>query len=148
MRQLSNRLIFSLICLSLGGLGVVGCKKEKQNQSAVPYVPVDYTLSLSTPQAQPLNTVTGFLVVPNVGYKGLCLYRRSFDEYTAVDVACTYSPSESGHEAQPDSTGFLLDCDGCGSRWSLDGSLLNGPAATGLQPYRVAVNGDLLNVQN
>lgn len=134
--------------LSLLVLATFGCKKDKQNQSIVPYVPVDYTLSLSTPQAQPLNTVTGFLIVSNVGFKGLCLYRRSFDEYTGVDVACTFSPSESGHEAQPDSTGFLLECAGCQSRWALDGSLLNGPAATGLQPYRVAVNGDLLNVQN
>ncbi len=117
---------------------LLGCSKDK-NVQLVPYVPVDYTISLANPNMAGLNGVGGFAYIANVGYKGILIFKISNDTYYAYDRACTYMPLEVCHKISIDSTNsFAAVCACCTSKFAMDGGLvLSNPATRGLTRYKV-----------
>jgi len=52
------------------------------------------------------------------GVSGIVIYRKSEDEFVALDRTCTFKPSDRCGVI-PDSTNLSLECPCCGSRFSL-----------------------------
>lgn len=118
----------------------LGCKKDS-NSPNVPYVPVDYTISLSLPSMSGLNQVGGYAYLNNLGYKGIVVFKFNADTYIAFDRSCTYQPTEGCHKIEIDATNsFVANCACCESKYSMDGGLvLKAPASRSLTRYKVEV---------
>ena len=113
----------------------------------MPDVLVNLSINLELPRFLPLNAVDGFVELEEEGYRGIIIYRHSWDVFTAFDRACPYHPSQEGClvEAQPP-----LAYDACcGSRFLLfDGSVVTGPARWPLKQYQVFYNYPNLFISN
>lgn len=136
-----KRLIPLVLFLLLGN----ACDKDETNDIAQYYV--DFTIYLNEPANVPLTVVGGWMYV-NAGTKGIILYRRSTNEFTASERNCTYDPTASCAIVQVLSGISAIDsC--CSSRFSIfDGSVINGPATRPLYQYKTLFNGNALRVYN
>lgn len=130
--QKSKIKIFLLLMLSLASAST--CDED---EDVVPYVYVNFEINLSNTDYFDLNAV-GNAVMVNGGYKGIIIYRKSLEEFTAFDRCCTY-------DVDSDTTRLELDgaravCPHCGAEFSLslDGMVLEGPAALSLKQYQVS----------
>lgn len=135
-------IVISLLLLTLL---LAQCRK---NDNPVPYVYVNFYISLSSPQFAPLTSVGGWVYVTG-GYKGIVVYRQNIDEFCAYDRACPYKPTtDCEHiEVEPNGITVLDSC--CGSRFLLmDGSVVNGPATVQLTRYKTIYNGNTVQVSN
>ena len=111
------------------------CKKST-NADPIPNVPVNFTIFLSLPQYVSLNSIGGYVAIPEYGYRGIIVYRRSLEEFVAFDSACPYDPTVNGAKIVVDSSGITTVDPHCGSKFSLyDGSVLHGPATRPMKSY-------------
>lgn len=144
-----KHLSFAIIMLLLSSLH--SCKKDNLNQLLnIPFVQVDQYLFLNDPQYFNLSVVGGWTYLPG-GSRGIVVYRRSSDEFVAYDRHCTYeTDNPCGRVAIDSSTFVSVKCACCPSSFILfDGSVLTGPAAFGLLPYRTQfTSGNTLRVFN
>jgi nitrite reductase/ring-hydroxylating ferredoxin subunit len=131
-----------LIVLLLPG---PGCKKQEE---VIPYVRVNLELYLSDPQFNMLNAVGGWVYV-NGGSKGIIVYRKSNDEFTALDRHCTYQPDNACSRVSVDASQITAVDTCCGSKFLItDGSILNGPANVPLQLYQTSFDGVKVSIYN
>ena len=111
------------------------CKKSSTD-GTIPNVPVSFTVYLSLPQFVTLNSIGGYVTIPEYGYRGIIVYRRSQDEFVAFEQACTYDPTVMGAKIVVDSSGITTVDPKCGSKFNLyDGSVLHGPATRPMKSY-------------
>lgn len=94
------------------------------------------TLDLTNPSYSVLNTSGGSvtyldLIVANTG-----------SGFVALDKACTHS----GCTVNYDSSAKNFPCPCHGSKFSLTGSVIQGPATIALKKYSVSKNGDILTI--
>jgi len=103
----------------------------------IPYVPVDITISLNSPEFYELNAVGNSVAVTG-GYRGIILYRKSPDEFLAYERACTQDPDCNRLEIDQNRM-MATHHDCCGSEFSiiLDGTIVTGPAVIPLKQYAV-----------
>ena len=134
-------LFFSLIIACSVVLTSSSCKKNSHN-SQIPNVNVDLIIPLSLPQYAPLNSIGNHYVVENAGVRGIVIYRKSLEEFSAFDLACPYDyNSNSSNRLQVDSGGTGTVDYTCGSRFLLfDGAVINGPATVSMKPYAADFN--------
>ena len=137
--------IIALLILAAGAGSFSSCKKDNTNDVAQNYV--DFYLYLNEPSNIALNAVGGYVYV-NAGTKGIIVYRRALNEFTALERNCTYDPSASCSIVQVLSGITAIDsC--CTSRFSIyDGSVINGPATSPLYQYNTSFDGNALRVYN
>ncbi len=121
------------------------CKKDDNPDVAQNYV--DFTLYINEPSNIALNAVGGWMYV-SAGTKGIIVYRRSQNEFSALERNCTYDPNASCSIVEVVSGISSVDsC--CTSRFSIyDGSVLNGPATQPLYQYNTYFDGTQLRVYN
>jgi len=126
-----------------------GCKKDKQVD--VPLVNVDIEININLPEYNALAVTGGWAYVTG-GSEGLLVYRKSPDEFTALDRHCTYRPEDLCRVYVDDSQVIARDtvsADHCGSAFLLmDGSVVQGPAVLGLKRYNTTFNGTILRIFN
>lgn len=123
-----------------------GCKKE--DNIGVPLTNVDIYVNINLPEYNDL-TVTGGWVYLTGGSEGLIVYRKSPDEFTAMDRHCTYQPENLCHVTVDESGIIARDTTCCNSAFlMLDGSVTEGPAALGLKLYHTTFNGTTLHIFN
>jgi hypothetical protein len=116
-------------------IAIFSCKKNKI-ETNIPNVPVNYTVYLSLPQFSNLNSVGGYAIIPDRGYRGIIVYRRAYEEFVAFDLACPYNPTATGAILEVDSSGVTMVDRHCGSKFSLAyGSVSHGPATNSMKPY-------------
>ena len=141
---LKNKTV-AIAMLATIGLLTATCKKDDNPDVAQNYV--DYTLYLSEPSNIALNAVGGWQYV-NAGTKGIIVYRRSQNEFTALERNCTYDPNASCSIVEVVSGITSVDsC--CTSKFSIyDGSVLNGPATQPLYQYNTFFDGNALRIYN
>lgn len=121
------------------------CKKDRQD--GVPLTGVDIAINLNLPAYNDL-MVSGGWVYLTGGSQGLVVYRFA-DEFVALDRHCPYQPTELCRVFVDDGGITLTDTACCHSQFSmLDGSMLQGPAATGLRRYNTSFNGTVLRIYN
>lgn len=134
----------SLIALLL----YTSCKKKKNSESFVPYVYVDFYVTLSNPQFINLSAVGGWVYVTG-GSRGIIIYRKSNDEFQAYDRHCPYKPENScGLLSVASSATTAIDtC--CGSEFLLvDGSVLKQPSSYPMLRYQTIFDGNQIHVFN
>ncbi len=141
---------FHLVLLALSAaLFAPGCKKEKKVD--VPLVNVDININVNLPAYNALAVTGGWLYI-NGGSEGLIVYRKSPDEFTALDRHCTYRPEDLCRVYVDDSQVIARDTvstDHCGSAFLLmDGGIVQGPASLGLKQYHTTFNGTNLHIFN
>lgn len=124
-----------LLTFSFATASFFSCKKSNNNDN-IPNVPVSFTVSLSLPQYVSLNNVGGYVTIPEYGYRGIIVYRRSLDEFVSFDLACPYDPTANGAKIQVDSSLITTIDPNCGSKFNLyDGSVQHGPATQSMKQY-------------
>lgn len=123
-----------------------GCKKEQV--VAVPIVPVDIQINLNLPEYNALQVVGGWAYIIG-GSEGLLVYRKSADEFSALDRHCTYQSADQC-KVTVDAGGVVArDTACCHSAFLLlDGSVVQGPATFGLKQYHTTFNGQVLRIFN
>ena len=114
------------------------CKKSTDQ---IPPASVDFYIYLTQPDFQTLNTVGNFVYVTG-GVKGIIVYHKTIDEFTAYERSCPYDPNTSSAIVSVDSSGLGLVDYNCGSKYNiLDGSIVNGPTSYPLRQYYCEYDG-------
>ena len=134
------------LLLVLFGLVLISCRKEQQG--GVPLTTVDFQINVNNPAYVDLTVPGGWLYLTG-GSLGIIVYRKSMDEFVAMDRHCTYQPAELCRVHVDESEVIASDTTCCGSSFLLlDGSVTEGPAALGLQRYNTNFNGTTLRIFN
>jgi len=130
-------MIFSKILIFLITSVVIltndSCKKK---DDVVPYVRVNFTIFLSDPDFVSLQTVGNSVYVTG-GVSGIILYRKSQEEFSAIERCCSYQPSDRCAVLVDSANTNTLICKCCNSKFSIwDGSVLSGVASRSLTTYQ------------
>jgi nitrite reductase/ring-hydroxylating ferredoxin subunit len=124
---------------------------QKQNLHPVPNIAFNTNININLPSYSGLQNIGGYAYVPNIGSKGVVVYRKTLEEFMAFD---RHSPAEGGNDCDPlilDAENSLLVVDVCsGAKFSLiDGSIVEGPSEFPLRMYRTVFDGAYtLNISN
>ncbi|PSR52800.1 (2Fe-2S)-binding protein [Adhaeribacter arboris] len=117
-----------------------GCSKKEDDPS--PNNPgtsnkKDFTLDLNAPANAALQTNGGHLVTNEV-----IVAKTSAGNYIAVASVCTHQ----GGQITFESPNNQFYCPVHGSKFALDGKVVNGPAATALKQYKTSLTGTMLRI--
>jgi len=135
--------VFFIILITFSTLS---CKKKREQ--IIPNVSFNYYLYLSDPQFVNINAVGGWVYITG-GSRGIIVYRKSQDEFVALDRHCTYEPEKTCGIVQVDSSNILLVDSCCSSKFLItDGSVNKGPATVPLREYLTEYDGNKLRVYN
>jgi hypothetical protein len=139
------RLLFSISILIV----FASCKKKENqiNSNGVPYVKVDQTIYNSDPIFSNVYAVGGWVYLAG-GSKGIILYHKSTDEFTALDRHSTYNV-QNGCQLFVDKSGVVVVDTCSGSEFLIsDGYVLKGPATLPLTQYQTKYDGSALRIYN
>jgi Rieske Fe-S protein len=122
---------------------------RRQNDNYVPNVSVNVTIYPSNPQYFRLNTVGGWDYVDG-GVRGIIVYRKSLNEFVALDRNCSVNPLENCSTVSVDSSNNIYAvCPCCSSQFVLtDGSVAKSPAIQPLRAYQTYWDGNALRIVN
>jgi len=126
------------------------CKKKTKNaaDNPVPYVPVDITLYPNDPLNFKIQTIGGWIYAAG-GINGLVIYRKSDQEFVAIERTSSQLPNNPGAKVKVLSDNFTLRDSISDSRWRIfDGSVTQGPAQWGLRLYGTTFDGNMLRIRN
>ena len=141
--------LLKVFALSLMGIGLLSSNScQRGNVSGIPYVPVNFQLTVANPDFARLQAVGGWVYITG-GSRGIIVYRASPDEFRAYDRHCTFLV-EDGCQTSVDNTDITaVDSDCCLSKFLIvDGAPIDGPANIGLQQYNTQFNGNTLWITN
>lgn len=135
--------IFILILLCSG----FSCKKKTQNQNAannpVPSVAVNYTLYPDNPLNFKLQAIGGWMYIDNVGINGIIVYRKSMEEFVAIERTSSYLPDNAAAKVKVQSDNFTLRDTVSNSQWRIiDGTVTKAPATWALRLYGTTLSSD------
>lgn len=114
-----------------------GCGESDGINAPTPPSNVDFIIDLSEPSNSSLNNIGGSLL-----RNGIIIGRISESEFTALSQACTHQ----GTTVQFQLNNNRFHCPNHGSNFSLQGNVINGPAASPLKKFNTELNGNLLRV--
>ncbi|MBI2722812.1 MAG: hypothetical protein HYX39_11620 [Bacteroidetes bacterium] len=143
--------LFSLI-ITIGLIFAACNKKNKTNQSQVnhpvPYVPVDITIYPNDPLNFKIQGIGGWQYFSG-GINGLIVYRKSQQEFVAIERTSSYLPDNATAKAQVQSDNFTLRDTISNSKWQIvDAMVTNGPAQWPLRIYGTNYDGNTLRIRN
>jgi hypothetical protein len=137
--------LLGLICLSTI---LMSGSCERTNPSGIPYVPVNYQLTVSNPEFAPLLAVGGWLYIGG-GSRGIIVYRATPEEFRAFDRHCTFQVNDNCRVSVDNTDITAHDADCCDSKFLLvDGAPIDGPANLGLHQYNTTFDGNVLMIFN
>lgn len=145
-----SRLVLVIITFSLF---LFGCRKKDQptqelRNHPVPSVPVSITLYPNDPLNFSLQGIGGWKYISG-GINGIIIYRKSEQQFIALERTSSYYPNNSAAKAivQPDN--FTCKDSISGSSWQIiDGTIVTGPAEWPLRPYATNYDGNVLRITN
>lgn len=118
----------------LGFIALQSCKKNK-NDEVIPKVYVDIFLYLDQPDNVVLNTVNNWKYQSG-GNLGIIIFRKSQNEFVALERTCTYNHSGTYKAVSVQSNNISATDTTCGSTFQItDGSVTHGPASRSLVQY-------------
>lgn len=135
--------IFSIIFL----LCFTGCEEEAP-RTAVPLVPVEFTINLTLQEYMPLLIIGGHVYIEHEGFKGIIIYRESTERYRAIERTCTFQPRNPCEIVEVDDSGFFLVDNCCGSTFDFQGNPTGDPAKQPLLMYNTYLDGHFLTIRN
>lgn len=98
---------------------------------------VDFTLDLTASANSALKTNGGY-----VYSNGIIVARTTSGSYVAVYSVCPHAGATVAYDA----SGNRFHCPAHGSNFATNGTLINGPANTGLHQYNTSLTGNSLRV--
>ncbi len=127
-------------------LGTLSCKRDR---SELPDVLVDIQVNINNPGYINLQAIGGSMYFDG-GSRGIIVYRKSADEFIALERHCPYQASKGCRVTTDDSGLIAVDSDCCGSRFLLtDGSVQSGSSSFPLRRYQTYFDGAaILRVYN
>jgi nitrite reductase/ring-hydroxylating ferredoxin subunit len=130
-----TKIIFLITVLAIVPL-LFFCKKDKQN--LVPYVYVDFYVDIDEPYFADLHAVGNSVSVTG-GVEGIIIFRKSLDEFVAIERCCSYNPEERCIVARDSVQTGTVICPCCKSVFSIyDGSIIKTPASHPLTLYQTS----------
>jgi nitrite reductase/ring-hydroxylating ferredoxin subunit len=121
---------------------------QKDTPSGAPPTLVDFTVNVNNPSYVDLAVPGGWVYVSG-GNQGIIIYRKTIDEFVAMDRLCMYQPSQLCRVHVDESEVIARDTTCCTSAYLLiDGSVTEGPTTLGLVRYNTTFNGTTLRVFN
>jgi len=144
------RVLLSLIITF--SLLFVSCKKKKNTQQQaehpVPYVPVDITIYPSDPLNFKLQGIGGWQYF-NGGINGIIVYRKSQQEFIAIERTSSYLPDNAAAAVKVQSDNFTCKDTVSNSKWQIiDGTVTQGPAQWPLRLYSTNYDGNSVRIRN
>lgn len=127
------------------------CRKKDTgnvNNNPVPSVPVQITLYPNDPLMFKLQAIGGWMYV-NGGVNGLVVYRKSNEEFVAVERTSSQLPDNAKARVIVLSDNFTLEDTISKSNWRIfDGTVTKGPATWPLRLYATNFDGNALRINN
>jgi hypothetical protein len=129
---------------------VVACKK-KANQDPdnnVPYTPINIVLYPNDPFYFKVQATGGWMYISG-GTNGIIIYRKSSNEFVALERTSTYYPDNIHAIAKVQPDNFTCKDTISSSSWQIvDGAIITGPAAYPLKRYQTTYDGNALRIFN
>jgi len=134
-----KKLILGLLIL------ILACTKNQE--SIIPYVPINFNANLNDPRLFKLKTPGGAIILLGYGYAGLILYNLN-GEIMAYDACSTVNPEKKCTVTLDDT--MITVTDPCsGARFLLsDGSAAKAPAQRPLRRYQATFANNFISVIN
>ncbi len=133
-------------------VSIVSCKKKsKQSVSNNPVasVPVNVVLYPNDPLNFKIQAIGGWMYLDGKGVNGIIVYRKSQEEFVAIERTSSYLPDNAGAKVKVLSDNFTLRDTVSDSRWRiLDGTVTKGPAEWSLRLYGTSYDGNALRIVN
>jgi hypothetical protein len=130
----------------------VSCKKKQAPQDVsvhpVPSVALDITVYPNDPLNFTIQAIGGWKYI-NGGINGIILYRKSQQEFVALERTSAQLPDDPGAKVKVLSDNFTCRDTVSGSEWQIfDGTVTKGPAAWPLRLYSTNYDGNTLRIRN
>lgn len=126
-------------------LPVASCKKD--NVTGVPPAFLDVTININLPEYADLQVPGGWVYMTG-GSLGLIVYRKSVDEFIAMDRHCPVVPANLCRVIVDESQIIARDTSCCEASFLLtDGSPIT-VSSFGLTTYHTSFNGTTLRIYN
>lgn len=126
------------------------CNKKNQqaNNNPVPSVPVYLNIYPNDPLYFKLQAIGGWQYIDG-GINGIILYRKSEQEFVAVERTSSYYPNDPSAKVYVMNDNFTLRDTVSNSRWRIfDGTVTQPPATWPLRLYGTSYDGNLLRIMN
>lgn len=130
-----------IVILFLFIISVASCKKQTANSSnPVASVPVNLIVYPDNPLNFRLQSIGGWAYFDG-GINGIVIYRKSQEEFIALERTSSYLPNNINARVKVMSDNFTLQDTISNSRWRLfDGEVIQGPAQWPLRIYATNFN--------
>jgi hypothetical protein len=130
-----------IVILFLFIISTVSCKKQTINSSnPVASVPVNLIVYPDNPLNFRLQSIGGWAYFDG-GINGIVIYRKSQEEFIALERTSSYLPNNINARVKVMSDNFTLQDTISNSRWRLfDGEVIQGPAQWPLRIYATNFN--------
>ena len=132
-------------------VGLWSCRKKdtvNQTNNPVPSVPVQINLYPNDPLSFKIQAIGGWMYV-NGGVNGILVYRKSNEEFVALERTSTHLPNDAKARVVVQSDNFTLEDTVSKSRWRIfDGTVTQGPATWPLRLYGTTYDGNVLRITN
>ena len=137
---------------------IYSCKKD--TPSVIPETYVDFTIRLTDPLFNDLNSIGNSVIVTSsysgfnsAGYNnhGIIVYRASQTEFFAFDRTCTFEEKLDQAVRLDSPVDLSVECPECGSEFvlpSYGSPTVDGPAVHPLKQYYTTFDGNLVWVYN
>lgn len=132
-------------------LTTLSCKKKNKTtvDNPVPVVPVSYITYPNDPLNFKIQAIGGWMYVDKVGVNGIIIYRKSQEEFIAIERTSSYLPDNASAKVFVMSDNFILRDTVSDSRWRIiDGTITRGPAEWPLRLYGTSYDGNALTIRN
>lgn len=147
-----------LFFILVAGLSFISCGKNSTTATnTIPVVSVYHQLNLTDPLYTKLNFPNGYVILDGDGVKGI-LVTNSGGQIYALERDCPYNPNDACAQVSIETSGNTIRCGKydtnkkwvscCDSRFTMDGTLLSGPAKYSLKRYSVMNDGTTVTITN
>jgi hypothetical protein len=142
----------SVIFLLFSTLLVMACQKSNtptvNSGNPVPSVPVAITVYPNNVSNFKIQAIGGWMYISG-GIRGIILYRKSQEEFVAMERTSPYLPNNDDAIVKVQPNNFTLRDTVSDSQWRIiDGAITKGPAQWPLRLYGTTYDGNVLRIVN
>lgn len=148
-RKIPNYIILTVVvslfvCLS--------CKKKNNQQNTnypIPYTPVNLTIYPNDATNFSIQAIGGWKYVNGAGVMGLIVYRKTQNDFLAIERASPENPTAPGSALKVQSDNFTLRDTIKNAKWQIvDGAPMNSTSQWQLRLYGTSYDGNVLRITN